>query len=48
MAYLPEDRGEVVADDAAEIFGQQHPEVAGLDGHASSLSPASATNSWMA
>ena len=45
MAQLPEDRGEV-GDDFPALAGRQgSPDVAGLDGHAPSLSPAVATNS---
>jgi hypothetical protein len=48
MGHLPEDRGEVGGDDTAQLSGEALPDVTGLDGHASSLSPARATNSWMA
>jgi hypothetical protein len=48
MAHLLEDCGEVVDDIAPEVPGEVPPDVAWLDGHVSSLSPASATNSWMA
>jgi hypothetical protein len=48
MAHLLKDCGELVDDLATEVPGEVPPDVAWLDGHASSLSPASATNSWIA
>jgi hypothetical protein len=47
MAHLLKDCGELVDDLATEVPGEVPPDVAWLDGHASSLSPASATNSWI-
>src|SRR5947199_6295413 len=48
IGHLPEDRSEVGSDDAAQLSGEALPDITGLDGHASSLSPARATSSWMA
>jgi hypothetical protein len=45
MDHLPEDRGEVIDDRAAEGPGEALPDVAWLDGHAASLSPTRATSS---
>jgi hypothetical protein len=45
MAHLPEDRREVVEDVLAELRWQVSPDIAGPDGHAPSLSPATATRS---
>src|SRR3954451_7887633 len=45
MAQLPEDRGEVGDDFPTRARRQGSPDLAGLDGHASSLSPAVATRS---
>jgi hypothetical protein len=48
MDHLPEDCGKIGGDGAAQLSGEALPEVAWLDGHASSLSPTSVTTSWMA
>jgi hypothetical protein len=45
MVYLPEDRGKVTGDGTALVFGELTPDVARVDGHASSLSPAQARKS---
>jgi hypothetical protein len=45
MVYLPEDRGKVIGDGIALVFGELTPDVARVDGHASSLSPAQARKS---
>jgi hypothetical protein len=45
MVYLPEDRGKVISDGIALVFGELTPDVARVDGHASSLSPAQARKS---
>jgi hypothetical protein len=45
MAHLPEDRGELGDDLPAERRRQRLPDAAGIDRHASSLSPAVATSS---
>jgi hypothetical protein len=45
MAYLPEDRGKVVGDGTALVFREPTPDVARVDRHASSLSPAQARKS---
>ena len=48
MAHLPEDRGEVGDDLPTRARRQGPPDLAGLDGHAPSLSPAVATRSSIA
>src|SRR5918993_2060544 len=45
MVYLPEDRGKVTGDGTALVFRELTPDVARVDGHASSLSPAQARKS---
>jgi hypothetical protein len=45
MLYLPEDRGKVAGDGTALVFRELTPDVARVDGHASSLSPAQARKS---
>jgi hypothetical protein len=45
MVYLPEDRGKVIGDGTALVFSELTPDVARVDGHASSLSPAQARKS---
>jgi hypothetical protein len=45
MVYLPEDRGKVIGDGTALVFGELTPDVARVDGQASSLSPAQARKS---
>jgi len=45
MAHLPQDGAEIAGDLSAERRSQARPDIAGVDGHAASLSPATATSS---
>ncbi|CAA9257294.1 MAG: hypothetical protein AVDCRST_MAG27-2308 [uncultured Craurococcus sp.] len=45
MGYLPERRGEVLGDLPAEPRRQAGPELAGLDGHGATASPATVSRS---